>query len=286
MKIKLAFALLAVSTLSAEDSYWAPISAPPNPIVGRSTSAVSKTAEKFAFVGSSDLVFPHIAAGGGWETVIVIVNMSVRTMEYRTYFYDDAGKPMRVTFKNYPEGRTETDSGIISRLPLGASFNFSLFDTGGPTQVGWAVLDYDTTVGRLGGYAIFRQRIAGRTAIPEALVPLSAADDTAFFMPFDNIQGFDTAMAIVNPAANLDNQINFTFLGLNSSIIGRAELTLPPGGHIAFTLRDKFPLLPLSHQLGTVIVESSLNRLSAIGIRFNDTGTFASIPIMNWADMF
>ncbi len=261
---------------------WHPISAPPNSILASPLSP--KAPIRTAFFSEPDIVFPHLAMGGGWETVMVIVNMSNRTMNYRTLFYDQNGQPMNVTIRNYPEGQLQTGSGINSTLTAGSSFNFSLFDDGGPTRVGWAILDYDSSLGRLGGYAVFRQRVTGRSFIPEALVPLSAYDDTRFFLPVDNIQGFDTAIALVNPGSNLANQIRLTAYTLEGAEIASTTISLPPGGHAAFSLKDRLPAL--TNRLATLYVESGTTRLSALGLRFSPTATFSSVPIMNWSGLF
>lgn len=238
-----------------------------------------------AFFAGSDTVFPHLATGGGWETVIVMVNMSNVTVNYSTYFYNQRGGPMNVTFREYPGGNVVTGSAIRSILPPGASFNFALFDATPSTQVGWALVENQTPNTRLGGYAVFRQRIAGRADF-EALVPLSSYEDYRFYLPVDEIQGFVTAMAICNPAGALTNSVRLQMLGLDGREIARKTITLAPGEQRAFAIADEFP--QMRDRLGTLYVEGTTNRLSAIGLRFNTAGgnSFSSVPIMNWAGMF
>lgn len=216
---------------------------------------------------------------------MVIVNMSATSVKYNTYFYDQSGNPMSITFREYPSMNVVTTTAISSTLTAGSSFNFSLFDDKPQTQVGWAVVEYDTTTARLGGYAIFRQRAAGRPDF-EALVPLSPYDDSKFFLSVDEIQGFETAMAICNPATNTSTSVLLQLLGLDGKEIGRKTVTLAPGSQTAFRIQDQFP--DMKGRLGTLYVEGSTNRLSALGLRFNTSGGFAfsSIPIMNWLGMF
>ena len=75
---------------------------------------------RHAYFQSDDSVFPHLATGGGWETVIVIVNMSAATMQYSTYFYNQNGGPMSVTFRESPSGNIVNATAIASTLPPGA----------------------------------------------------------------------------------------------------------------------------------------------------------------------
>jgi hypothetical protein len=254
----------------------------PNTITGAHRGAAKDAATRTASFGRTDQVFPQIATGGGWETVIVIVNMSPVRMNYTQRFYSSDGRPMNITFREYPSGNVVTTTAIEGWLSPGCSFNFALFDSTPNTQIGWATLTYDGSLGRLGAYAIFRSRVAGRTDF-EALVPLSRYDDHVFFMPFDNIQGFTTAMAIDNPASNMSNNVTITAFDLRGQRIGSALISLPRSGHTAFALTDKIPALAGS--MGTLLVESDTNRLSALGLRFNSGGAFASIPIMNYEAM-
>src|SRR4051812_39550213 len=239
---------------------------------------------KQVFVDSTSQVFPHLATGGGWETVIVIVNMSNVSVPFSMNFFGEDGLPLAVSFRDYPGSNVVTSSGATGNLPGNASFNFALFDSTPSTRIGWASLSYDSTIGRIGGYAIFRQRVAGR-ADYEALVPLSSYTDYRFYMPFDNIQGFLTGMAIVNPSSNVTAHVTLTALDLGGVIIDRVVLTLPPGNHTSFLLNDRFP--QFANRLGTLYVESDTNRLSGLGIRVNAAGGFAfsSVPILNWENM-
>jgi hypothetical protein len=256
----------------------------PNTIVGAAKGAITKNnpSERQALIGKTHQVFPQVATGGGWETVMVIVNMSLNPMSFTQRFYSSDGQPMSVTFRTVPEGKIITTSALEGTLRAGSSFNFALFDSTPTTQTGWANLVYDATAGRLGAYSMFRQRTPSGAQF-EALIPVSAYDDTLFFMSFDNIQGFTTAMALVNPASNMSANVTITANALDGSFIGKTVVMLPPSGHSAFVLTDKIPAL--AGRMGTLLVSSDITRLSAVGLRFSNTGSFASVPIMNWSDM-
>jgi hypothetical protein len=115
--------------------------------------------------------------------------------------------------------------------------------------------------------------------------PLSPYDDYKFYMPFDNIQGFVTAISLVNPATNFTGHVTITALDLEGNFIDQTIVTMLPGTHTAFILADR---LALANRLGTLYVKSDITRLAALGLRFNNLGGFAfsSIPIMNWSGMF
>ena len=158
-----------------------------------------------------------------------------------------------------------------------------MIDAGGPLQTGWSSISYDTANARIGGYAIFRSRVTNRTDF-EALVPLSGYDDTAFYLPFDNLEGFVTSMAILNPASNISNRVSLSFLDSSGSVILNDTIMLAPGQQMGFSLPQRYPTI--AGRVGSVYVQSDTTMLSALGFRFNPQGAFATIPIMNWSGMF
>jgi hypothetical protein len=267
---KLATCLLASAVLLAGEEQWY-----------RERPISKDAATKQAFFGDSDQMFPHFATGGGWETVLVIVNMTNRRMDFTQEFHGPDGQLIPVTFRSIPDGVVTTTSTTQGTLQPGGSFNILLTDNGG-LRTGWASLDYNTSLGRLGGYATFRQRSAGRPDF-EALVPLSAYDDHKFFLPIDNLEGFVTAIAIANPASIATN-VKFTLLDMSGREVSNTTLALPPMGQTSFEIAKQFPAT--AGRVGTLYVEGTTNRLSAIGLRFNPQGAFSSVPIMNWSGMF
>ena len=138
-------------------------------------------------VQAGDVVFPHFAFGGGWNTTLVMVNMSPQTVTFQ-YFVSQSGTPLSVTFMTIPGGQLITTTTAHGTLPPNSSFNILLFDPGTPNvQIGWSFLNYDSVNTRIGGYAIFQQR--GSLGVYEALVPLSSMNDYKFYLPFDNRSG-------------------------------------------------------------------------------------------------
>lgn len=236
-----------------------------------------------SLVFSSDTILPHLAAGGGWETTIVFVNMSDKEVQYTQSFYDPAGKPWNVTTKALPAGTPTKTSVASGRIGVGGSVHLLLSEPTGPLQTGWSTLNYDSASTRLGGYAVFRQRVQGRPDF-EALVPLSSYDDSIFYMPFDNQDGATTAMAILNPATNIATNLEILLVDTGGKTLGSYSMSLAAAAQDSFVLADRFPAA--RGRLGTVIIEGSTNRLSALGFRFNSGGAFSTIPILNWLGLF
>jgi hypothetical protein len=149
------FALAAVAR-GQSGNWFEPIAASPKPTFREYNTTAGplksgKPTPKVSFVSTTTRIFPHLATGGGWETVVVIVNMSAAPVDFTASFYDEVGGPMQVTFSEFPSGRITTTSALIGHLGTDGSFNFSLFDATPNTQVGWMLLDYDTNLHRIGG---------------------------------------------------------------------------------------------------------------------------------------
>lgn len=229
------------------------------------------------------MVFPHLATGGGWETTLVLVNLTNTAVTFGQAFFDTSGQPLTVTFQSIPDGQQLTTSSAQGTLNPGASFNIKLVDQGTGLKTGWSVISYDATGARLGGYAIFKQSIAGSPDF-EALVPLSAYDDYVFIMPYDNTNGYVTSMALLNPGANLDSQVYVTLLDTEGNTVSTDTIPLAKGQQLAFSIPERFP--DTQGKVGSILFESSTTRLSALGFRFNPQHAFATIPVLNWSGMF
>lgn len=235
------------------------------------------------YFGTSDMIFPHLATGGGWSTSLVLLNLSNTAVDFGQTFTDTNGQPLTVTIKSVPDGQTETTDSIQGTLQPGATFSFELQDQGVGLQTGWSGISYDSTNARLGGYAIFRASVQGLPDF-EALVPMSAFDDYKFLMPYDNLNGFVTSMALVNPASNSASQVFVSILDKDGNTIGQDTINLATETQVSFSIPERWPVT--QNQIGSILFESDIDRLSALGFRFNPGHAFATIPIMNWSGMF
>ncbi|MEO8097415.1 MAG: hypothetical protein ABI811_06910 [Acidobacteriota bacterium] len=276
MKLML-FLAVAGLTFGQTESTYGPGSLP-----------TKEPSQRNIYVGDTDTIFPHIATGGGvggWETILVLVNMSATTVSFTQAFYGEDGQPMTVSFRTVPDNLLVTTSLASGTLLPNQSFNILLFNNSPVTRVGWSSINYNTIGARLGGYGIFRQ-VHAPNRVFEALVPLSASDDTTFYMPFDNLEGFATGMAIVNSSANADTLVTLTARGLSGNFLGSKSLYINPRGHVSLNLAVEFPAI--AGKAGTIVATGDTARLSAIGLRFNlnGGGAFATIPVMNWPGLF
>lgn len=281
--------LLAVACGTLAAQQFRPIPWKPFPHKSKAAPAAAAVRSGGAiqtFYFPEDVVFPHLATGAGWETVYTIVNMTETSVISDLYFVNQQGGELEVTIREQGDTATLTGSSFEFTLPGGGSTTVALVDTTpGLTRQGWAFLDYDATSSRLGGFATFRQKIAGRADF-EALVPLSSYEDSTFMLAVDETAGFITAMAICNPSDIENAVLTLTMLDPDGGTIATRTINLAAGAHTAFAIREQFPAMV--GRAGTLVVESNTARLSGLGLRFNTAGgnSFSSIPVMNWAGFF
>ena len=140
-----------------------------------------------------------------------------------------------------------------------------------PAQAGWAQL---LANGNVGSFAVFSQAIAA--SMQEAVVPIEARTPKAFLLSFDNTNNYATGVAL----ANISTQpatIPMTIRDDTGFVLLDSSISLPGQGHTAFDLAGSYPA---SAQLrGTVEFDTPSNgQISVLGLRFNPTGAFTSIP--------
>jgi hypothetical protein len=272
--------LIAVGHLSAQ--VIQPIEPPDHLEDGRPASIRSQVpgSRPSAATGSQNLVFAKIVAGDGWETAITLLNMGTNSVGFRQFFISPDGTPMTVTFRADPGGEAMTASAVECNLNPGSSLSLNVFDNKEPFREGWALLSYDESQGRLGGYAVIRHKERAGSINFEATVPLSSMQDFSLYVPFDNTQGFQTHLTLVNPASNLSAQCRLTYLSPAGQVLVIDSLLMKPRQQVTIVLPDSYP--DLANKTGTVMVEAEINRFSVAGLRYNTaSGAIAALPLMN-----
>ncbi len=220
-------------------------------------------------------VLPHIAAGGGWNTVITLVNSSAAAVPVIVSFYDEAGAALSFPVTTTQQGTTQTatSSAVNTTIEPNASLVVSVGGQLPSTLVGWA--DVDSTV-PLGGYAIFRY--SPQSGSPEeGTVLLQSQLPSAFTLPYDNTNGFATGVALVN-LSTASATITATAWDANGNSLGGESIELDAYGHTSFTLPSE--IAKTAGQLGIVTFQSggTSGSIAGLGLRFSPFNTFTSVP--------
>jgi hypothetical protein len=210
----------------------------------------------------------HIADGGGWKTIITAVNLLGVPQTVTVRFWSDNGKELPLPIVG------------LGLSPGGASdllaFGSNSFETAGSSSVvstGWATVE--GSMGNTNGFsasAVFRSRIVGRQD-SEAVSPMMVDAPRGFVLPFNNLDGFSTGVSVVN-VGSLQTALPITIRDAFGAVLFNDAISLGPGAHLSFSLADKYP--SLAGRLGTVEIGSG--QVAVLGLRFNPSGSFTSIP--------
>ena len=209
----------------------------------------------------------QIADGGDWETTLILVNTGSGPAPVSLRFTQPNGTPWTL-----PVAGTDGVSEYSDIIPAGGS---RIIDTAGTAPVlsqGWGEV---ITSGSVAGTAIFRQRLSAvRDA--EGAVPLSLSSTRKFVLPFDNSQGFVTAMALANQDPTQATVVMVTLRDQNGNVLGNGLVDLGPSGRNAFVLPAQFS--ETANAQGVAEFSSPNVDLSALGLRYNPIGSFTSMP--------
>jgi hypothetical protein len=223
-----------------------------------------------------DDVLAQVANGDGWKTQIFLVNLSNVRLPFAIDFWRSDGSFWLITIAGVGAGDQLSGS-----LAPGATV--VLETTGqGPLAQGWAELTYDTNAGRIGGFGVFRQSVAGRPDF-EAVVPLSSLFDKTIVLPYDNTAGFSTGVACVNGSRSASATVTAAFRDENGVTYATETIQLPRSGHTAFAMPARFTAT--QGRRGTVLFRSNTSFFSVLGLRFNPGGSFTSFTGLNTPQM-
>lgn len=255
--------------------------------VGAFVARVSDTSGLFRLVTfsvevSTQVVLPRagivaqLAAGGGWNTGLSLINPGAAGAQVTVRFVGQTGEPMAlpVTVTVGGSAVTQVLSEVETALPANASLLIETMESGKDTVVGWA--DVRSTA-PVSGFAIFRQQGAdGR--VSEGTSPVDARTPQQVLVPFDNASGFVTGVAVVN-LATVDATVTVIQRDDNGQEIARDTWTLMARGHTSFAVPVQYPLL--SGRRGTLEIRSNQAAgVMALGLRFSPAATFTSIPVL------
>jgi hypothetical protein len=217
----------------------------------------------------------QLASGGAWTTTFTFVNLGSASAQIRLSFFDNNGKPLILPL-TFPQSPGAAGPLLAAMLDQSINPNAELvIQTAGPVlQVGWAQL---LTNGNINGFAMYSS--ASGNSIQDAEVPLQTANASEFVLPYDNTNGAATGIALANTTAQ-PLSVSINVLATGGAVIQSGTLSLPAMGHASFYLSTQYPAT--AQQLGTVELVTPLGgQICVLGLRFNATGAFSTIPALS-----
>ncbi len=216
--------------------------------------------------------FAQVASGGGWKTTLTLINLSATTVNAQINLYSDSGSPiiLPLTFPQF--GSNTSASSVNLTLTPNESIVIESNATTSSINVGWA--DVRAT-GSLNGYSIFALSLPG---VPdsEGTVPLDGRLSNSLTLPYDNTNSYQTGLALANQSSSAVT-VTAILLDSNGIQLASTQINLPASGHSSFYLQQQFS--QSANQLGIIKLQSS-GGITGVGLRFNPTGSFTSVPII------
>jgi hypothetical protein len=214
--------------------------------------------------------FTHIAAGGGWQTTLTLVNLESGPVNARLEFHDNNGAALTLPLTLIRSGAVTTTSSLDFTLDAGETLTLVAGEADSSAALtGSATLSAD---GVVSGYGIFRNAGTGQ----EAVVPIEDRSAGKYFLAFDSTNGLITGLAVANPSLTAAT-IPVTLRDDTGAVLDAIQLNLAGQGHASFLLSDLSKTA--SGKRGTIEFDVPAGGLvSALGLRFTPAGVFTSIP--------
>jgi len=217
---------------------------------------------------SQTSIIPQIVDGGAWLTTIAVTNTgSSQEIVSLTFFQETGGGNTSSWNLAFQEGSA---AGLV--LQPASTIFLHTFGTAATTTIGWGQLQELDAAGAVAAYAIFTQRVPGRSD-QDGTAPAAAAV-SRILVPFDNVNGAVTSMAVANATASSET-INVG-IRIGSSTSQPSALMLPANGHASFTFPTQFTAT--AGQSGLAEFYAPSGSFSILALKFN-SGAFTTAPV-------
>lgn len=214
-----------------------------------------------------NLYFAQIAdgsfEGGRWQTALTFVNVNETDVLAEVRLFGSDGGPLEVDFGSGPASR------FPILVPKKGSLTLSSRPTERPVRAGWARVFAELP---LSGSASFRLWLGGRAAQEVTAPPTLPTID---YVSYANRE---LGVAVANPNIRWLN-VDVSLSTADGAVLGPARITLPPLGHTAFNVRDKFPSADFRDSLIAISgVGRPEDEFIAWTMNADASGTFSSLP--------
>lgn len=237
-----------------------------------SMASAERRSQRFTPAGWPWDTIPHVADGANWKTTIILTNLENRAANYKLDFFTNDGRKM--VFEINGHGIKDSFSGVI---PKNGMVTLETAGKSATLNQGWAGLDLVSD--NVGIMAIF-----GTTGIPgrpdfEATITGATLVDFSGTIAFDNTNGYNTSIAILNPTLFADSTVPVSIYDQFGVLVKGETITLRAGNKQAFAIADRWP--ETRGKRGVIHFDGALTGWTGFGLRFNPNGAFTTIPLMD-----
>jgi hypothetical protein len=212
--------------------------------------------------------FAHFASGGGWETIITLINKGTTNAQAQVNFFDESGNPSMLPL-DFPQGASPTTASTYSQTIKPGTVAVIESQGGTNTSVGSAQLLSD---GNVSGFLIFRFL----PTVQEAAVNLQVQNAATYTLPFDNTTGISTGVAL-SATSTTSTSVQILVLDDKGATLATDTIILPGRGHTSFVLGTRYSAT--NNLRGTIQFQALAGaEIGVIGIRALPTGAYTTIP--------
>jgi hypothetical protein len=228
------------------------------------TAGSTTTSTTLPPVGAHEMFFPHFAIGGGYRSILTLVNPWPAASSVVVEFFGQDGNMLNPpanggTLAPYSQAARATASWLIGNTSI-------------PLQVGWCRV----TTNRFMGGSLMYQYFRGAELISEASV-LPSEKMQRFVMAVPELGGLAaTAIAIANPE-NQAASFTIRFYAANGNLAGGVQRQLGPREQAALFASQIFPLQS-PNAYGLLDIETPGAGIVAVGLHFAGD-LFSTLPV-------
>lgn len=228
-------------------------------------ASISITVSVPAAADTTQAIFPHVADGGGYKTVLLLTNGTVTNTTATISFFTDTGSPLTLNIG------ASTGSSFSIPIPARGSSKLTTSGTPAAPVTGWAQVTTSPAMG-MNGNAIF-QFFKGSSLFSEASVPAALPSNAIEFYA-DEEDGFNTGVALANPGT-VTAVGTLTLYGPTGNVSGTYPISIPPAHHLATFLWQIFT----GASSGRAELNLSSGALSGAALRYHTSTVFSTVSV-------
>ncbi len=223
-------------------------------------------------------ILSQVATGGGWTTSLYLINNSSLTITLSVNFYKDDGTPLPLPVATtLPDGTAGPGGPDLAGLAAQLDpYSTVLIQTTGRSideLSGWADV---LSSAPLAGYGVFDYLSPGILQ-SEGTVPLVTSFETTYELPYDNVNGVGTAVALANLSSTAKTGVTAAVWDAHGNQLAAQTIDLEANGHTAFALTDIVPAAKGNRGIVWFTSNSAAN-IGGLGLRVSPAGGLTSIP--------
>lgn len=239
----------------------------------------------YSSTGLGDAVLPQIADGGGWQTMITIINLRPTATTAYVDCGSDSGGAQRFEWSGMG-----TASSLEGPIPGFGSIEIITEGKAATTSQGYCVVSATQAPGNdLAAFAIYAYAPSGQ----QVSVPASPAGltntRTSLILAFDNTYGYSYGVALVDTntsvTGNSGDTINWSVQDMGGSVMATGSFRIAPMGHTSFLLSDNIPATANTRGTITFTIVDSVpdpvapGTLVGLGLRACPWGALTSVDM-------